>query len=74
MQITVDISEDFATRAEELGLTPEAYAYELLGTGRSAELEWEAEALRRANQIDADKTQLVPWEAIETRLRSEIAG
>lgn len=30
MQITVDISEDFATRAEELGLTPETYAYELL--------------------------------------------
>ena len=74
MQITVDISEDFAVRAAELGLSPEAFAHELLGAGRSTDSEWEAEALQRAAQIDADKTQLVPWEAIEARLRSRITG
>ena len=74
MQITVDISEDFAALAAELGLSPEAYAHDLLGAGRSADSEWEAEALQRANEIDAGRAQLVPWEAIEARLRSQITG
>jgi len=70
MQITVDISEDFAARAAEMGLSPEAYAQELLGMGYPGDSEWEAEAPRRAGEIDAGRGQLVPWEAIEARLRS----
>jgi len=91
MQITVEISEEFAARAANLGLTPEAYARELLSgeqplknpghdpqlrTGSDANFEsaWEAEALRRADEIDAGQTQLIPWEWIESKLRSRIAG
>jgi hypothetical protein len=74
MQITVDISEDFAARAAERGLSPEAYACEILGTGSQADSEWEAEAMRRANEIDVGRAQLVPWESIEARLRSLVAG
>jgi Putative addiction module component len=74
MQITVEISEEFAAKAAGLGLTPEAYAHELLSAEQSAESAWEAEALRRANAIDAGEAQLIPWEQIESRLRSRIAG
>ena len=74
MQITVEISDQFATEAAELGLTPEVYASELLSDGRSNDALWEAEALRRANGIDTGQTTLVAWEQIESRLRARIAG
>ncbi len=74
MQIAVDVSEDFAAQAADLGLTPEAYAYDLLGVGGSADSEWETEALCRAGEIDNGKAHLVSWEAIEARLRSRISG
>jgi hypothetical protein len=74
MQITVEISEEFAAKAADLGLTPEAYAHELLSGEQTVESSWEAEALRRASAIDAGEAQLIPWEQIESRLRSRIAG
>uniref|UniRef100_E6QN13 Uncharacterized protein n=1 Tax=mine drainage metagenome TaxID=410659 RepID=E6QN13_9ZZZZ len=76
MQITVEISEDFAARANQLGLTPEAYASELLLAANRDELDaaWEAEALRRAAEIDSGNSQPVPWEQIQSRLHARIAG
>jgi putative addiction module component (TIGR02574 family) len=73
MQITVEISEEFAARAANLGLTPEAYAREVLTAEITADATWEAEALRRAGEIDSGQATPIPWEQIESRLRSRVS-
>lgn len=75
--ITVEISEQFAARAADLGLTPEAYAREILTSMESdqaIEADWIAEAERRAAAVDAGKATLASWEQIEQRLRQRIAS
>jgi hypothetical protein len=74
MQITVEISEEFAARAADLGTSPEAYAHELLDGESATQVLWETEALRRTGEIDAGQAKLIPWDQIESRLRSRIAG
>ena len=86
MRITVEISEDFAAQAAQLGISPEAYASELLlGANRDEanrdeanrdEIDpaWESEALRRAAEMDSGNSQPVLWEQIQSRLHARIAG
>jgi hypothetical protein len=77
MLITVEISEQFAARAADRGLTPQAYAEELLSKAEadgSFDADWIAEAERRADQIDSGNASLVSWEEIEQRLRKRIAS
>ncbi len=74
MQILVALSADFAARAAALGLTPEAYAHDLLAQDPSADALWQIEAIRRSAEIDEGRAELISWEKIESRLRSRIAG
>lgn len=74
MQVTVEIPEELAARAAQLGLTPEAYVHDLLVRDIAQEGAWIQEAQRRAEAIDSDAAKVVSWEEIEARLRSRIAG
>ncbi|MFC5863484.1 addiction module protein [Acidicapsa dinghuensis] len=77
MLITVEISEQFAARAADLGLSPEAYALEILAataSNEAIEAGWITEAERRAADIDSGKVTLTSWEQIEQRLRQRIAS
>lgn len=77
MQITIEISEEQAARAAELGLTPEAYVRDLLSRNASQD-EWEGawieEAKQRSTALDNASAKAIAWEEIESRLRARIAG
>jgi len=74
MQITVEITDEEAARAADLGLTPEAYVRDLLVRDTLIERSWAAEASRRGAELDEGRTQTVSWEQIEARLRSRVAS
>lgn len=74
MQITVEISDQEAARAAELGLTPEAYIRDLLTRDSIQESEWITEVMRRSEAIDVGSAKVIAWEEIEARLRSRLAS
>jgi putative addiction module component (TIGR02574 family) len=74
MEITVKVPEEFGALAAELGLSAEAYAEQLLETAQAVDAAWTAEAVRRAEAIDAGTAAVVPWEQMEARMRARLAS